>query len=293
MKKILVTILTVAMMTSAVAAFADGGPQGGPMGGQPPRMEQGQQAPEKPDAAPEKPTGEKPADAPEEPADLTGERPEMPSGEKPSDAPEMPGSEKQSDTGDTQKAPEKPSEAPEKPTGEKPADAPAEPEDLTGERPEMPSEKQSQAPTGEKPADAPEMSSGEQGQAPTGEKPEMPSGEQRQAPTGEKPTDAPEMPSGEQGQAPQGQAPTGQLPTDGQQTPKMIDFDAMVTSGIISQETRDAIKAYMDEHKPEGEMPAAPGEGETPAEGEPSLLNDLLNAGIITQTEYDAMSAAA
>ena len=278
MKKILVTILTVAMMTSAVAAFADGGPQGGPMGGQPPRMEQGQQAPEKPDAAPEKPTGEKPADAPEEPADLTGERPEMPSGEKPSDAPEMPGSEKQSDTGDTQKAPEKPSEAPEKPTGEKPADAPAEPEDLTGERPEMPSEKQSQAPTGEKP--------------------EMPSGEQRQAPTGEKPTDAPGIPSGEQGQAPQGQAPqgqapTGQLPTDGQQTPKMIDFDAMVASGVISQETRDAIKAYMDEHKPEGEMPAAPGEGETPAEGEPSLLNDLLNAGIITQTEYDAMSAAA
>ena len=201
MKKILVTILTVAMMTSAVAAFADGGPQGGPMGGpmdgQPPRMEQGQQAPEKPDAAPEKPTGEKPADAP------------------------------------------------------------AEPEDLTGERPEMPSEKQGQGPSGEKPAEAPEL------------------------------------PSGEQGQAPQGQAPTGQQPTDGQQTPKMIDFDAMVTSGIISQETRDAIQAYMDEHKPEGEMPAAPGEGETPAEGEPSLLNDLLNAGIITQTEYDAMSAAA
>ena len=50
MKKILVTILTVAMMTSAVAAFADGGPQGSPMGGpmdgQPPRMEQGQQVPE-------------------------------------------------------------------------------------------------------------------------------------------------------------------------------------------------------------------------------------------------------
>ena len=286
MKKILVTILTVAMMTSAVAAFADGGPQGGPMGdpmgGQPPRMEQGQQAPEKPDAAPEKPTGEKPADAPAEPEDLTGERPEMPTGEKPADAPEMPGSEKQSGTGDNQKAPEKPSEAPEKPSGEKPADAPAEPEDLTGERPEMPSEKQSQAPTGEKPADAPDM----------------PSGEQRQAPTGEKPTDAPGIPSGEQGQAsqgqaPQGQAPTSQQPTDGQQVPKMIDFDAMVTSGVISQETRDAIQAYMDEHKPEGEIPAAPGEAETPAEGEPSLLNDLLNAGIITQTEYDAMSSAA
>ena len=168
------------------------------------------------------------------------------------------------------------------PTGEKPADAP-----------EMSSGEQDQAPTGEKPADAPETPSGEQGQAPTGEKPEMPSGEQRQAPTGEKPTDAPGIPSGEQGQAPQGQAPTGQQPTDGQQAPKMIDFDAMVASGVISQETRDAIQAYMDEHKPEGEMPTVPAEGEAPAEGEPSLLNDLLNAGIITQTEYDAMSAAA
>ena len=71
-----------------------------------------------------------------------------------------------------------------------------------------------------------------------------------------------------------------------------IDFDAMVASGVISQETRDAIKAYMDEHKPEGEMPTAPAEGEAPADDEPSLLNDLLNAGIITQTEYDALSVA-
>ena len=169
------------------------------MGGQPPRMEQGQQTPEKPSEAPEKPTGQKPADAPKEPEDLIGERPEMPSGEKPADAPEMPGSEKQSGTGDTQKAPEKLSEAPEKPSGEKPSDAP-------------------------------------------------------------------EMPSGEQGQA-----PTGQQPTDGQQTPKMIDFDAMVTSGVISQETGDAIKAYMDEHKLEGEMPTVPAEGEAPAESKPSL----------------------
>ena len=76
----------------------------------------------------------------------------------------------------------------------------------------------------------------------------------------------------------------------------MIDFDAMVTNGIISQETRDAIKTYMDEHKPEGQMPSTPAEGEAPADGqapaENGLLNDLLSAGIITQAEYDAMSAA-
>ena len=178
MKKILVTILTVAMLTSAVAAFADGGPQGGPMGGQPPKMEQGRQAPEKPSDAPEKPTGEKPADAPEKP-------------------------------------------------------------------------------------------------------------------------------SGEQGQAPQ-----GRQPADGQQGPRMIDFDAMVTSGVISQETREKIKTYMDEHKPEGEPPVAPTEGQAPADGQqppeqpegelptdgqeqvPDLLSELLNAGIITQVEYDALSAA-
>ena len=66
MKKILVTILTVAMMTSAVAAFADGGPQGDPMGGpmdgQPPRMEQGQQAPEKPAEGQAPTDGQAPSD---------------------------------------------------------------------------------------------------------------------------------------------------------------------------------------------------------------------------------------
>lgn len=194
MKKILVTILTVAMLTSTVAAFADGAPMGepvgGPMGSQPPRMEQGQQPPKKPADAPEKPSGEKPGDAPEEPEYLTGERPEMPSGEEPADAPEKP------------------------------------------------------------------------------------SGEEAQAQTDAKRTD-------------------DQQSTDGQQAPKMIDFDAMVTVGVISQETRDAIKAYMDEHKPEGEMPTAPAEGETPGHGEPNLLNDLLSAGVITQTEYDTLSAAA
>ena len=79
----------------------------------------------------------------------------------------------------------------------------------------------------------------------------------------------------------------------------MIDFDAMVTSGVISQETRDAIKAYMDEHRPEG----APAEGQAPTDGQqppekpadgqmPDLLSDLLSAGVITQAEYEALTAA-
>jgi hypothetical protein len=79
-------ILTIAMLMTAVAAFAEGkgGPMGGPQPGQaqqgpqggrgeqPPEKpadgqapSDGHQPPRKPDAAPEKPTGEKPADAPE------------------------------------------------------------------------------------------------------------------------------------------------------------------------------------------------------------------------------------
>ena len=127
-------------------------------------------------------------------------------------------------------------------------------------------------------------------------------------PAGEKPADAPEKPSGEKGQ----QAPektSGKKPADGQQPrkadDKRIDFDAMVTSGVISQETRDSIMAYMDEHKPEGEPadrqhpdddqqpPEKPADDQSPADGQaPDLLSDLLNAGVITQAEYEALAAA-
>lgn len=199
MKKIIATILTIAMLITATTAFAAGGMNGGQKGG-------------------------------------------------PQGGPQMQGSPQMGGNNDRQTPPEKPDAAPEKPTGEKPADAPAEPEELTDD------------------------------------KPEMPSGE---APQGQKPTDGQQAPQGQDGQA-----------------PKMIDFDAMVTKGIISQETREAIKAYMHEHKP-ADMPAdgqAPADGQTPPEkpddgqapegNENGLLNDLLNAGIITQDEYDAMVAA-
>jgi len=51
--------------------------------------------------------------------------------------------------------------------------------------------------------------------------------------------------------------------------PDMIDFDAMAEKGVISQETCDRIKAYMEEHKPAGlpEMDGQPPrmDGEAPA----------------------------
>ena len=102
----------------------------------------------------------------------------------------------------------------------------------------------------------------------------------------------------------------GQMP--GQMGPmeQRIDFDAMVSSGVISEETSDKIKAYMDEHKPaEGE--GAPAEGQAPidqgvpAEGQQapmpatrtdgqklSILDELLLADVITAQEYEAISEA-
>ena len=81
----------------------------------------------------------------------------------------------------------------------------------------------------------------------------------------------------------------------------MVDFDALVTSGVISEETCNAIKAYMEENKPEDKMGAAPAEDNAPEMGsalaedeklEGGLLADLLNAGIITEAEYEAINAA-
>lgn len=151
---------------------------------------------------------------------------------------------------------------------------------------------------------------------------------------GEKPSGLPEM----NGQPPQmdGEAPSGLPEMNGQPpqmngekpfgSPDMIDFDAMVKNGVISQETCDKIKAYMEEHKPvnlpemDGQAPEMDGQppqmngqppqmneqppqmngevpsnlpemnGERPANGR--LLNDLLRNGIITQAEYDALSEA-
>ncbi len=134
--------------------------------------------------------------------------------------------------------------------------------------------------------------------------------------SGEAPSDLPEM--------------NGQPPRMDGQAPKMINFDEMVKKDVISQETCDKIKAYMEEHKPsdlpetDGQAPEMNGQppqmdGEVPSglpemNGQPpqmngeapsdlpetngespekdGLLNDLLSNGIITQAEYDALSEA-
>ena len=142
-----------------------------------------------------------------------------------------------------------------------------------------------------------------------------------QAPSGERPADAPELPSGEK--------PTEMHERPNSGKPGMIDFDAMVTCGVISQETCDKIKAYIAEHKPAG-MPEMNGQehdgekqdglsemnGEKPSEGQTrpemtnnkkpegmpgtngqtpeapamgGLLKDLLDAEVIIRAEYDAL----
>ena len=84
---------------------------------------------------------------------------------------------------------------------------------------------------------------------------------------GEKPSDMPKM----NGQPPQmnGEAPSGLPEMNGQPLqmngekpsghPDMIDFDAMVKNGVISQEACDKIKAYMEEHRP-SELPEMNGQ---------------------------------
>ena len=85
-------------------------------------------------------------------------------------------------------------------------------------------------------------------------------------------------------------------PTAAAQAPDAIDFDAMVQSGVISAETRERIRTYIDSETADASTGATPAPAEKPGSGAPqasaSLLDRLLAAGVITQAEYDALTAA-
>lgn len=88
----------------------------------------------------------------------------------------------------------------------------------------------------------------------------------------------------------------GQMPGNGQQL-----FDQLLKDGVITQETYDAIAAYLQKNTPQQQdAAAAPAEGNEPPaapEGqqeapEQKLLKDMLDKGILTQEQYDEYLAS-
>lgn len=133
---------------------------------------------------------------------------------------------------------------------------------------------------------------------PNGSLSDIQPGDMPEMPDGERPDDMPEMPDGER--------PMGGMPG--------MVWSMLVEDGVISPETCDAIEEYIKENapdkpadagddderpeppeKPEGDdsdPPELPEDGE-PIDGIPGLteelLDALLNAGIITESEYEAL----
>ena len=61
---------------------------------------------------------------------------------------------------------------------------------------------------------------------------------------------------------------------------KKTDFEQLLADGVISQETYDAIMAYMQSHMPSGQPGQQNADGTAPAQGsEPPALQDGQNAG--------------
>ena len=77
-----------------------------------------------------------------------------------------------------------------------------------------------------------------------------------------------------------------------------VSFEQLLKDGVITQETYDAIIAYIQKNAPaapaastDGTAPAAPADGTAPeaAPSENPVLSDLLKDGVITQEQYDAI----
>lgn len=133
---------------------------------------------------------------------------------------------------------------------------------------------------------------------PNGSLSDIQPGDMPEMPDGERPDDMPEMPDGER--------PMGGMPG--------MVWSMLVEDGVISQETCGAIEEYIKENAPDkpadagddNERPEPPEKPECdesdppelPEDGEPidgipglteELLDALLNAGIITESEYEAL----
>ena len=89
-----------------------------------------------------------------------------------------------------------------------------------------------------------------------------------------KPADLPELPDMNS----QRPGMDGRGPGMGPQAPGFMDFDAMVTQGVISQDTCDRIKAYMEEHKP-ADLPELDGQAPD-GNGQPPEIDGEAHGGI-------------
>ena len=117
----------------------------------------------------------------------------------------------------------------------------------------------------------------------------------------------PEKKSGEQKRGKQGKQKDLTGKEDQTQSQTTLDLDSLVSEGLISQETCENIKAYMEAHKPEEgttlppdrpeetvsedeSLPNEPALPEEAPQGVPEhLLQELLDAGIITESEFEVL----
>lgn len=118
-----------------------------------------------------------------------------------------------------------------------------------------------------------------------GERPEPPEGFTE----GERPEPPEGFTEGEQPEPPEGEGGGGMT----------ADFSSLVADGLITQEQADLMTAYMEEHfaamqaEREAAGDSAGGERPARAEGEerPDMFAELVSAGVITQSEYEAITA--
>ena len=73
--------------------------------------------------------------------------------------------------------------------------------------------------------------------------------------------------------------------------PVQVPFEKMVQDGTISQETYEAIRSFMKENAPERPENLSEDEAESGKPEKKDLLQDLLDNGVITQEQYDAIAA--
>lgn len=83
-------------------------------------------------------------------------------------------------------------------------------------------------------------------------------------------------------QANRPERPSGERPS------RTSPFEKMVSGGVITQQTADAISSYLADQAP-------PEKGErstTTKQSRTGMLEGMLSAGVISQSEYDAIAAA-